>query len=759
LKKTTKFLKLKIILISIILACASELLLSLNYLSFKPKSLNSSQSDGEPFNVPQQFQMTEFSEMSGKKINVNSINIELPETTWNLVDIEVNFTDITRLYEVKSIEDHYINKYKDIYNEKFHRFGRAVQLKLTEPSLIYGVYIYGYKTPNSVDISFQIRGYNSEYNNPNNTVYLSQTLNMSFIPSWYFQNFSSPIFLPNGNYYLVMNGSYIPRYSGTYYYWAYNDEDPADSMLYSTEYNNYWYIGTTGSPFLYKLLVQSNISYYPEDINMKVEINDSYFNITNGLDIGIGYFNFSNINYSPNNNYLHLPIHNNESVVLIFNISYYIKIRNFFYSEGSLKITENSENIWFISDTINRVSDIYYMRLNYSDSWYNITVNINYENITHEVTFNHNENYLLIHNEIIIDGALLQITANSPIINFNTSIPLTKYKSGQTIKITTDVPTSGGNITFIIFDPFGLEEYRETIANPQEPFLFSYELSINPHKGEWKVFIYWYSNHDAGVETILFSVISLKDPPNYSLILGVILTTIILGFASYQLTLRYRKFNEVKKSKIYDKFMDILNLNYIIISDKKSGLNLYEESFTGKTLSPTLITGYLNALNIFGIELTGSYENSQTIKLDFENAKIIMSDFKDIRIIFILKENPSENLLKAIKSISYDIDRKYGKLAKNFKGKRKEFIGMSEIIRKYFFMPFIYPLKIIESENIILNQGERELLTEAKTIMNENNINYIFSTFLMPQQEFEMKTAKIISSLIEKGIFNPNKLN
>lgn len=757
MEKTT--IKLKILFIGFLLAFGFELLLSINYSSIKPKSLQSSQSDGEAFNIPQKFQMTEFSEMSGKTINASSIHIELPESTWNLIDIKVNFTNITRLHEVKTIEDHYINKYKGIYNEKFHRFGRGVQLKLTEPTLIYGTYIYGYKTPGSVDISFQIRGYNSNDNNPNNTVYLSQTLNMSFIPSWYFQNFSSPIFLPIGNYYIVMNGSNIPRYSGTYYYWAYNDEDPTDPTLYSTEYNNDWDKGSTGSPFLYNLLVQSNILYYPEDINMTVEINDNYFNITNGLELGTGLFSFAGINYSPNDNYLHIPIHNNESVELIFNINYYIKIRNSYYSEGSLKITENSKNVWLISDTINRVSDNYYMRLNYSDSWYNTTVKINNENVTNEVTFNHNENYLLIHNETIPDVALLQITANSQIINFNVSIPLTKYKSGQKVKISIDVPASGGNITFIIFDSFGLEEYRETIFNPQESLIFSYELSNNPHKGEWKVFIYWYSNNDAGVETIRFSVISLTAPPNYGLILTVILTTIILGFTFYQLILRYNKFHELKKTKMYDKFMDILNINYIIISEKKSGLNLYEESFIGKVLSPTLISGYLNALNIFGIELTGSYEHSQTIKLDFENAKIIMSDFKSIRIIFLLKDNPSENFLKAIKSISYDIDRKYGKSIENFKGKRKEFIGIHEILKRYFFIPFIYPLKIIKSENINLNQSEKEILAKAKVLMKENKVNYIFSTFLMPQQKLDVKTAKIISSLIEKEIFNPIKLN
>ena len=61
-----------------------------------------------------EFQFLEYSDDIGKTENISSIEIELPSSTWNVTDIELNFTNIAYYSrEVKTVEDNY-NK-EDIF--------------------------------------------------------------------------------------------------------------------------------------------------------------------------------------------------------------------------------------------------------------------------------------------------------------------------------------------------------------------------------------------------------------------------------------------------------------------------------------------------------------------------------------------------------------------------------------------------------------------------------------------------------------------
>ena len=61
-------------------------------------------------------------------------------------------------------------------------------------------------------------------------------------------------------------------------------------------------------------------------------------------------------------------------------------------------------------------------------------------------------------------------------------------------------------------------------------------------------------------------------------------------------------------------------------------------------IDASLISVFFEAIRNFGIELTGTYTQSQTVKLEYQNSKIIMTEFKDFRIIFVMTENPSDEI-------------------------------------------------------------------------------------------------------------------
>ena len=765
MKKPMRKKTLQLLSILIISAFFLGLFYNFNY-SYTQNNIKSpkiSQSGNESLKISQNFDMFEFTEISDAKENISSIDIEFPLLKWNITDIELNFTDIKLNCEIKTIEDEEFGS-KLIYNKNptQKRLALGVQLNISIPTVIYGVYIYGYKgTGTDEIIKFQIMGYDEENNKPNDTIYRTLDLNMSFNPNWYYQNFSTnPITLPKGNYSLVMNGTEISS-KNTKYYWILNNINALIPNLHTSEYENSWSNGDINSTFLYKLVQKVERSYNPEDINMTAEINGNLLKILNGVEPGLGNLTLLNTDFYSNDENFHIPIYNNNSIQLIFNLSYSIRIYNKFISNGSITIRESSDILWSLEPSINRCDGNYSVRLEYPLSWYNLTVFKDGFNITLSdgVVINGHAIYIL--NDIITEGAKWNIIATSKNVDFDLNLPKTVFEGGQHIKISVGAPEVKGNLLFVLIDALNFEEYTEEVEVSSDKITFFYELPSRPPTGEWKILVFWFCDTDAGVQIEKLSVIVHSDPLIVTLVsIIIIIISIIAGFISYQLKKRYKIIKEAGRKKIFNKYMNVLNLNYIMISAKKSGLNVYEESFVGEKLDPTLISGYLAAINIFGIEITNSYEQSQTVvKLDYKNLKILMSDFKDFRINVILKENPSNDFLRAITSISYKIDSKYGKLIENFNGNSSNFIGIRELIEKHLYISFISPLKISKTENIKLSQSETLMFIKAKRIMKKNNLHYIFTTFLMPNQIFNLKNAEIISNLIEKKVLKPINLS
>jgi hypothetical protein len=201
--------------------------------------------------------------------------------------------------------------------------------------------------------------------------------------------------------------------------------------------------------------------------------------------------------------------------------------------------------------------------------------------------------------------------------------------------------------------------------------------------------------------------------------------------------------------------MDVLNLDFFIIIEKRTGLSIYEQVLAGKDTDTSLITGFLEAIRNFGIELTGANEQSQTIKLEYQKSKVIMSEFKDFRILLIMSENPSQDFLDSIKSLSYDIDDNYGKEIANFKGNIDKFVDIKDLLDKHLETSFIYPLEV-KSQHVKITQEEKSMINRAKDIMKMRKTDYFFVSYLLyAKKGIQIKDAETILNLIEKKIFQP----
>ncbi|MFX0004900.1 MAG: hypothetical protein ACFE9J_15655, partial [Candidatus Hermodarchaeota archaeon] len=522
--------------------------------------------------IPLNYSILEFSDKKGTLDNVSSIGIDLPSSTWQITQIELNFTNIEYyMRQIYTIEDKVSGN--DLFIDKHGVKGLGVQIELNTSTIIYGAYIkINASLAHSMDdVHVQITGYNSSINAPNNIIYGNVDLNYTVAIGWNYQNFTSPIALPKGNYFLVMGG-YV--HAGAMYHWNYNNIDPNNPDLYISQNNGLgWINGTQGSPFLYKLDQQiTEKDVYPEKYNMTAEINGQSYKVLNNTHSGSGYLKVSGIDFSPDEALLFIPIKTNK---FLFDLNYDTKLKNQFLSNAFVTITEEEDNFWQIIPNIYRYNYNYSIKIQLPNKWYDLTVLKDGIDIVTSEDIVINGNLLHILNDTIDNEISWEITTKSPKIEFpDYYISLTwgtEFELGKELKFSVTAPIREGTLTFKLYNEFGAEMHTNTIPVTSDETLYSYNISLDDPPGNWIAYIYWTNLYDAGIQSQIFII---KDKPNNPLndglyILIIILAVVIGGgsvgsVATYQLVKRTKRRSESKLKSISNKFKDILNLNYLM---------------------------------------------------------------------------------------------------------------------------------------------------------------------------------------------------
>ena len=720
------------------------------------------QNNDETLEINSNFQMLEFADNVNTSNGVSSIDIPLPSASWNITNIEMNFTDIRLGKEIKTVEE----SGKSIHTiDSKGKLGYGVEINITEPTILFGVYIKSYIYyeeifPPVQPVYVQIQGYDVPTKSPDENILGNTLINISRIPDWHQQIFEDEVPLSPGRYYLVINGSELTFPTDkSEYNWFFNGSGSINTLYTAVYDGSVWDEEDVGKPLLYKLIQRVNRSFNPEEVNMTLDIDGSLFPIGGNGSVTVNEF------ISPNSDVFNIPVYNNRSIELLFNLSSHVKLQNFLNAEGLLFIQENLANIWTLNPEISRYYSNYSIKFIYPNSWYNLTIyrdmGFGWENITADIIEDPINHFIFLPNNTIIEGSDWRITANSPNIQPSLDVPKTKFSAGQEIQFSILPPILPGNITFRLINSLGYPAQSDVIyvieSIGTEDLLLTYQLPSNPNEGTYKAYIFWNNATDAGVITQEFEITIpfVLDPMLIVIIVSAVAVLSIASFTTYKLVKHTKRKHEAYRQSIFNKYMDVLNLDYFIITHKKSGLNLYEQILAGKSIDASLIAGFLEAIRSFGIELTGAGDQSQTIKLEYQDSKILMSEFKSFRILLIMKENPSHDFLESIKTLSYDIDRRYGSIIESFNGNLKPFEGVGELLEQHLQTALIFPLKIIKLD-IKLKSDEKSMVNRAKAIMRKKNKEYFTVTSLLSiRKDFDAKEAEIILNLIKKKVFQP----
>ncbi|MFX1324533.1 MAG: hypothetical protein ACFE8N_06230, partial [Promethearchaeota archaeon] len=536
-----------------------------------------------------------------------------------------------------------------------------------------------------------------------------------------------------------------------------------------------WSTGVPNTTFLYKLVQKTERSYNPQDINMIAELNGSDYQILNGSIAYSGYLQIQNFSYQLGDSTLVLYIKNNNSVKLIFNCSYNIKMTNVFLSSSTGYIEENSENKWTVQPELTRNSNNYRVEFKYPRSWYNLTIlrkiGINWENITSIIDIDTDKNIITFANNTIAEGAEWEIEANSPNLIPVINLGITQWRLGQILQFTVG-PTiingnmiNNGNLTFklksIENDYLPPPNFNETIqAVIPEGNEFSFNIPSNIIGGDYLIEIYWYNGTDGGINTKIFNIYvpppPFITPEEFILIISSIVAGTVASLISYRTYNNYRKKKVEKAQKLYSQCLDSLNLYYLMVTDKKSGLNVYTQNFSEREIDAAMISGFLQAIHTFGIELMRVEDRSQTIRLEYRDSIILMSEFVNLRLIIMMSESPSRFFLYSVEELAYDIYKNYGDMIDNFNGDIKPFKGIESLLKRHLNISFIYPLKLAKIEKLAkirITQHERELVDKAVHYMKSKSKDYFYISSLLPEKECSPKDVESILSLFDKGVF------
>lgn len=733
-------------------------------------ALNSHQTNGLViYNASNSYMIEKFINITDSIQNSTDVSIGLPENNWNVTRVDLEFQNISITEETIIIEDDG-NTFYEIENNGAEQI--AMQLSLSESTTINSIDIFGLglEASNNPDVRFEIRGWNTGSAEPTSTVYGSVDLNISNSLKWYTQTFSTPIELSAGNYGLVIDahnyGTGVKP--GDTYLWWLND-NKTGSPLYTNRYYRGGFLGLvwdwrnplSQQALLHRFNKWSDDVYNPSDINLTVSYNGNNYLVNDGSYLGEGNVSIEDIGLIMGGSELNLPISNNESLNLIFNLSYSVYLHETFSAEGEVEIGDILSNKWYITPDIDVYdSTEYYYAINIPESWQNVQIYKDAVNVSADANVIFENQTLFLYNGIITEGADWLISAENAPKNFTLSLLKSEFGPAEDIQISVEPPVVDGVIGLVIQDAEGniVHIDQKTISTDNETF--HYLLRSDAIDGIWKASLYWVNNSEAGFNTISFEVnvpIVIPPPDPFFILLLIILGGTITGgvIGTYSIAKARKSKKQQRKQRLVKKFKDLSNLEYIIVTDKVSSLDLFSQSFKKKELDLSLVSGFLNAIRSFGIELTGSSEQSQVIKLEYHDSKIIMSEYRQFRIILIMKDTPSHEFLETLKLTTIETDEKFGRFLKEFKGDVRPFKYVERLLIQRLETSFLYPLKLSEVPKAKLSSYQKDLLKRVKKHLKTNDLDRFKITYFIDKDAINPLDVKLFSDLIKKRIFQP----
>ncbi|MGV9205710.1 MAG: hypothetical protein ACOC44_17005, partial [Promethearchaeia archaeon] len=246
--------------------------------------------------------------------------------------------------------------------------------------------------------------------------------------------------------------------------------------------------------------------------------------------------------------------------------------------------------------------------------------------------------------------------------------------------------------------------------------------------------------------------------PFIPFIIGMVIS--LTGYGLYRRSKKKKLQKEWNRKTGY--FLDAINVEYILVIHKNSGMALIKQNYGELEFDGDLISGFLHAITNFKYEIKkGAKRKKRNITtLDYQEYQILLKDGQYTRIGLILGGEPSENLKRELDEFIEKFESTYEEPLKDFRGSLAGFEGYQQMINEVFNLTLNNPHVVNKNPPAIdLSTFQKKIISVARRLEEDDQAFFIsrLLRYLMSMMEKTPKEKIIgnIYDLREMGFLQP----
>ena len=225
---------------------------------------------------------------------------------------------------------------------------------------------------------------------------------------------------------------------------------------------------------------------------------------------------------------------------------------------------------------------------------------------------------------------------------------------------------------------------------------------------------------------------------------------------------------------IWQKFLDVLNIKYILLMAKESGLALVDYPISGAGVNTEILTGFIQA-NITFSESSNtsireaSYRNNlQFYEFQYETFNILLKNGQFIRICLVLDHKASDSLKTLVTDFLSEYESRYlDKIGTHIRKGMRHFEDTIDYIKDSFNVKLVFPMILThtllpdELDLIQKNPIQKAIINFAKILLTSKTFFFIINLIDEVQKIVRIDANKIlyeVYQLIEKKIIIPTTI-
>ncbi|TFF88892.1 MAG: hypothetical protein EU549_02160, partial [Promethearchaeota archaeon] len=244
----------------------------------------------------------------------------------------------------------------------------------------------------------------------------------------------------------------------------------------------------------------------------------------------------------------------------------------------------------------------------------------------------------------------------------------------------------------------------------------------------------------------------------------LVIAIVVAATVIYQYGVRKPRIKRRKKhmNSIYRRYLDVMNLDHIMVIEKNTGASVFNYSFGARKFDPDLIAGFLTAIASFQKESKIKEDKKESIKgfeLSYANFKILLNTGDYARVALILDDDPTDLTRRRVIEFIKLFESVYKQDLKTFRGNLKPFRAASKLVEEVFDANLLFPHRIdttCEVDNEEISNLQSSIVTLAITLQKSQGyftIPTLFENVVGIRRETDEEIIFAIYGLRNKKIF------